>query len=289
MADGFARSILARVFSNLHCYPDIRRLLSRVLTAGLLSIVLITNSCDRNGGVGPRIQVVSGHANLENQSDHSGVLLTITDLDSTAVTDSTGFFSFSGIPDGVWQLRAIYPFFETDTIDVELVNGLLQSPIEITLRQLLQFWIEPTDTTISMSASAWDDRNFRMEFRGYFENVSDDTVTIICSLTPFKLLAIRPLEAASSKYCDELYGWLAPSDFIDWLILTLEPGAKVMDLLGRGYWFKRECFEPGSYEVYWCLNDNFNYRDHFEPYTELNWTLMQKRELLRPGSLALIE
>lgn len=73
-----------------------------------LTLVLAqTVGCDKEGTVSfpnpPGLLSptdLSGYARLENQTDHSGVLLWLNGLDSTAVTDSTGFFSSSKIPAG---------------------------------------------------------------------------------------------------------------------------------------------------------------------------------------------
>jgi hypothetical protein len=73
--------------------------------SSLAVLLLAAIACDNDSTWRPA-PGLSGYVRLENQSDHSGVLLTIAELDSTAVTDSRGFFSFGGIPDGSWQIEA---------------------------------------------------------------------------------------------------------------------------------------------------------------------------------------
>jgi hypothetical protein len=262
---------------------------SRITPLALLMILTIVVSCDERKSICRPSQGINGVARLENQSEHSGVLLKLIELDSTAVTNADGFFSFADIPDGLWKLAVLYPYFKSDTTEVELVGGLLQRPIEITLSQLLQFSIEPIDTTISMSGSAWDDYHFRMELRGRLENVSEHPVRIVASFLPRELLAIRPRQSYPSDGCDKEYGWLTPLIWENSFDYTFEPGERRMVVLGSRYWFKTPCFEPGEYEVYWSLLDNYFHREHFEPYSDLNWTLLRKRELLRPASLTLTE
>jgi hypothetical protein len=259
-----------------------------VLSCLLVSLLAAIGCSDDSPAVRPE-PVLHGWVTLENQSDHSGVLVTILGLDRTAVTDSEGYFFFSDIPDGGWSLEAVYPYFESDTTIADIVGGVLQSPVEMELKQLLQFSIEPTDTTISMSGSAWDDYHFKMEFWGKAENLSAHSVTLVAITAPLRLLAIRPVGSVSSDFCDERYGWLSPLNLPSAGSGTFAPGEKRLFGLGLGYRFWTTCFEPGAYEVYWSLLDNGHYEEHFEPYSELNRTLLAKRELLRPVTLTLVE
>jgi hypothetical protein len=250
-------------------------------------LLLAAIACDNDSTWRPA-PGLSGYVRLENQNDHSGVLLRVSELDSTAVTDSTGFFSFGGIPDGSWQIVARYPYFEPDTATANLANGILQERIDITLEQLFQFWIEPSDTTISMSQPG-DEHTFRLFQWGHLTNISDHPVTVEGELDPRVFVAIRPTESTASKYCDEHYGWLSPIDAYDWFVFTFEPGehrAFPLWILGS---YMKDCFEPGRYEVYCCISDQLTYREHFEPYSSLNWTLLKKRELLRPGRVRITE
>jgi hypothetical protein len=255
----------------------------------LLVLVLAALGCGEDtSSVRPELGL-HGQAVLANQSDHSGVLVKVVGLDSAAVTDAEGFFSISDIPDGHWSLVASYPYFESDTTVAEVVGGVVQSPVEMTLRQLLQFSIEPAETTISMSESGWDEYHFRMEFLGHVENVSEHPVRIIATLEPLRLLAIRPAGPSVTDYCDKKYGWLSPMDLTFATAYTFAPGEEWSPGLGLGYRFWTTCFEPGTYEVYWSILDNGHHREHFIPYSELNRTLLAKRELLRPITLTLTE
>ena len=288
MAARFDRSTFLRFIHDPHSHRGIGFFLSFVVILGLAGVLPLIHGCGDNCSIQRPTLGVNGYVRLENQSDHSGVLLRMAELDSTAVTDSTGLFSFSGIPDGHWELTAIYPFFERDTTEVELADGLLQGQIDITLEQLLQFWVEPADTTVAMSQSD-DEHHFSLVLWGYLSNLSDHAVTVKAAHGPRALVAIRPLAAAASEYCDELYGWLSPNDTIDWFVLTFEPGETRLFPLGAGRRYRVECFEPGPYEISWCVSDEFNYRGHFNRYGDLNRTLLAKRELFRPATVTLVQ
>lgn len=229
---------------------------------------------------------LSGCAKLEGQSDHSGVLLTIADLDSTAATDSAGFFSFAEIPDGHWHIQAQYPYFESRTEEIELADGMQQSPMNFTLRQLLQFWIEPAETTVSMSESD-DEYHFEVEVRGYLTNISRRSVSVKAIVNPWRIVAIRPKDGLMTGRCDTLYGYLSSSTLFENYTATFGPG----DILGvpirRTY--QSRCFEPGDYEMSWVITDQFHHPEHFWPYSELSRTIAKKKELLRPSTITLME
>ena len=254
MATGFAGSAFLRFIHDPYSHRGVASVLLFAVITALAGVLPLTNGCNSDCSIQRPTLEVNGYVRLENQSDHSGVLLRIAELDSTAVTDSTGFFSFSGIPDGHWELTAIYPYFGRDTTEVEMLNGVMQGQIDIALEQLLQFWVEPTDTSVAMSQSD-DEYHFRLVFSGYLSNLSDHAVRVIAAFGPRSLIAIRPLEATASKYCDEHYGWLSPTDAIVWLDITIESGETGSLLLGSGRRYLTACFEPGPYEVFWCISD----------------------------------
>lgn len=229
---------------------------------------------------------LSGYVRLQNQSDHSGVLLTIAELDSTAVTDSTGFFSFNGIPDGSWQIEAEYPYFETAMATAELSGGLLQHSVNMRLKQLLQFWIDPPEMTVSMSDGD-DAYHFWIEADGYVANVSYHPVTVRATDNPWKITALRPRAGFVSGRCDTLYGWLCSSTIFEDFLFTYQPGDTLWYHIKKVY--QSRCFEPGECELSWVITDQYHYPWHFWPYSELSSTLVRKKELLRPGRVRLVE
>jgi hypothetical protein len=96
---------------------------SETLVKGIvctLLFLILLPGCDSKGPGFKPTPGLSGLVRLQRQSDHSGILLRIAGLDSIAVTDSTGSFSFSGIPDGRWRIEARYPYFETGAVEAEL-------------------------------------------------------------------------------------------------------------------------------------------------------------------------
>jgi hypothetical protein len=251
----------------------------------LLAILLIVPSCDKENYVWNPTPGLSGYVKLQNQSDHSGVLVRVTETERTAVTNSRGYFSFDDVPDGTWRLEAEYPYFETDSLSIDIVDGLQQRPVRMVLGQELQFWVGPADTVVSMTHPGGGD--FFLVLSGYVKNVSDSPVTVlgISGCDP-RLFAIRSVQPDMTAECEAQYGWLEPSDCLPVFELTFDPGeTKYIPLVKE---LDRSCFDPGRYEVSWVLNDNGNHAPHFEPGSDLNKSLIAKTELLRPAAVNLV-
>ena len=267
---------------------------------GVVALVVVTAGCDGGGGFEPR-PGVSGRASLQNQSDLSGVLVRVVSLDSVAVTDSTGAFSFEDIPDGRWRVEASYPYFETDAAEVEVRDGLQRNAVRFSLRQLLRFWVELPDTLVSFCKC---ERSFDFAINGFVENLTRSEVTVASGSTPLRDFAVIPeseesLEspaavmtpgcylsgvAAGQGWClnaydpCRTYSMILPGDLTKPGSVTLEPReTRMFEISAR---VLTECYEDGRYNVFWALADRSHHPEHYvymEP--ELNWTLLKKPDL----------
>jgi len=86
---------------------------------------------------------------LQNQADHSGIIIRLIELNTYTTTDSLGHFEFKSIPDGNYTLQAKYPYFSTEQIGVSIEEGKIKVPINIVLKQKVKFWVEPAETIFS--------------------------------------------------------------------------------------------------------------------------------------------
>jgi len=98
--------------------------------AGVVALVtlgdcLVSGGCDESQR--PAVGL-HGYVRLENQTDHSGVRVAVAGTEHEVATDARGWFSLPDVPDGQWELESEYPYFASDTVTVELVDGLLMSP-----------------------------------------------------------------------------------------------------------------------------------------------------------------
>ena len=126
----------------------------------LVSGVLLLTTCDHSGTMNPDDQLLDQYwVRLENQLEHSGIMVQIVELDTLVVTDSTGAFNFENLPDGNYTLDARYPYFASGRDSVVVKNGEIEGPVHLELEQQLQFWIEPAETTLSQSNTYPEDRN----------------------------------------------------------------------------------------------------------------------------------
>jgi hypothetical protein len=281
------------------------------LIAALTACLLLPAACDENGGFKPR-PGLSGAVSLENQSDHSGVMVKIEALGLFALTDSSGAFSFGEAPDGRWSLEASYPYFETVVKEVEVRDGLQRNSARFRLRQLLGFRVELPDTVVSFCKC--EANLFGFPINGYVTNLTDDRVTVSCGSTPLPDYALipqtrrsegaltrpldsdretgaapvgRPLGGLLSDTCSE-DGMLLPGELDMPGSVTLEPlETRLFRLTAR---LQSECHEHGRYEVFWALVDCSNHPEHYvfdEP--DLNRTLLRKPDLLKPASIRFME
>lgn len=243
---------------------------------------------------------VSGAVHLQNQADHSGVLVRIVGLEGVAVTDSAGVFSFADIPDGRWRVEAGYPYFDVDNAEVEVRDGLQRNAVRFRPRQLLRFWIELPDTFVSFCKC---EQSLEFDMSGYVENLTGGEVTVACGSTPLTDFAIvsevEPILGRSAGPVSArerlgaydpcaAYGMILPGELDMPGSVTLEPReTRVFVIPVR---LLSECYEDGRYSAFWALVDCSNHPGHYvydEP--QLNRTLLKKRGLLTPSSIRLIE
>lgn len=257
---------------------------------------------------------LAGYIILENQSEHSGILVQLVELDSVVFTDSIGYFNFGQIPDGSWTLKAKYPYFTSAEESVIVEDNAIQDTIDILMRQKLQFWIEPAETTISMDQS--DSSVFTFTLQGYLVNITDERVTVRGVLDPRTFFAISPQGIQwpfvpnrdnRTEFCYEHYEWFGATDAIDLFDFNFNPGDTISfrARLPEG-WFLKSCFNPGIYLVFSAPSDHWNYQEYFDPAyfwdrekdpfpppwaweksKQLNKTLLLKRELFQPATINL--
>jgi hypothetical protein len=276
----------------------------RVLVLAAVAVVVLQMSCKDSG-----VETVADRMliKLENQTDHSGIWVSLIGTNEFAVTDSLGRVRFRPETSGYFTLRARYPYFQTEERTVSVERGEIQTPIHIVLEQQLQFWIEPPETTISRSNL--NDTNF-FSFSGmrlYVVNVSDSPVTLRINLDPEFLWALIP-QGFTWPYvtnvdsivdlCYLLYGWLGATDAIVDFEHTFQPGRLLSVPVPRSTApLRKDCVTEGSYLFYSCVSDVYNYPEYFDPvyvrgyiggeyrevYDRMNRSLIRKSQLFRPA------
>lgn len=242
---------------------------------------------------------------LQNQADHSGIIVHLTELNTFTITDSLGQFEFKNVPDGNYTLQAKYPYFSTEQIGVNIEGGKIETPINIVLKQQLKFWVEPDETTFSRN-NLDNPRVFAIEgIRVFYKNISEKTILMGTAFDPLFPWALVPqgfnwpfIENPDGRpeYCYEIYGWLGSTDAIVDFRITIQPGETRFALVGSNT-LEKDCVKEGTYLFYSLINDMINYPEYFEPayfwtdtlphpqpYNQLNKTLIKKNlELLRPA------
>jgi len=274
---------------------------------GVVILICATLCCSGCKDSGTQPQPTEKSIKLENQMDHSGIMITLVELNKFVITDSLGRFEFDSLRSGNYTLRARYPYFKTEQRTVLIEEGKIKTPVDIVLKQQLQFWIEPAETTISRSNL--NDPNF-FSFSGmrlYIMNVSDSPVTVRINLDPEFLWALIPQGFnwpyvpnvdSIADLCYLLYGWLGATDAIVRFVHTFQPGQLSWVAVPRGIEpLRKDCVTEGSYLFYSCLSDVYHYPEYFDPayvrgylggeyrevYDRMNRSLIQKSHLFRPA------
>ncbi len=137
-----------------------------------LAVALLFLGCDDDGDTdddGPYLP--EGYAYLENQEEHSGIAVEILEADTFVLTDSTGYYNLSFLPDGEYTLNCVFPYYKNESIEITISDGMVTERIsEIELKQILEYQFEMEDTIfyngdiINLSANAI--------------NISDDSLLI---------------------------------------------------------------------------------------------------------------
>ncbi len=239
---------------------------------------------------------------LENQSEHSGIMVELLELDTFAVTDSTGKFILQNIPDGEYTMRAGYPYFSFAETKVLVQNGIIQTPVNMELKQLLQFWVEPSETTLS----ALDLSTLTAYL--FVKNITDTIVTIGGYSSPEIFVAFEPqgfdwpLDSVPNL-CERRHGTFVNGD------LTVAPGYSFLPSVTKS--FQRQipmdwgdsCFQRGTYLLFLGYTDLSRFPRYFDSgrylwndsdprqpvYEQMNKSLYKKQKLFRPATILVTE
>jgi hypothetical protein len=225
-------------------------------------------------------QGLNGRITLEGQPEHSGIMLDIEDSALSTATDSTGYFAFEDVPDGDWTLVARYPYFAPCTLDVALRDGYLRRPIDVTLPQLMRFWVDPESVVVSLGEL---DGPIEFDLHGYAENVSDQVVMVGGVFDPARMVAFRRVGSGESDICVAEYGqlmsWTLPRSFGYYY----EPGD--IGRYGLTTSLPRSCHPEGTYLIYWALSDEATYPEWLRFGAPYNESLYTKEGLFQIGRL----
>ncbi|MEN8193485.1 MAG: hypothetical protein ABFS12_11755 [Bacteroidota bacterium] len=236
---------------------------------------------------------------LQNQTEHSGVLIKLVDTKVLAVTDSQGYFILPKTTDGEYILQAKYPFFKIIEQKVKVVDSLLETNVQIELKQQLQFWVEPAETTITIA-----DKSRFWESKGYVKNISDTTVWGISYTIPNNWGIIpEGLEwnyihnDIDPNFCYQDIPIIGLTDLLGIGGFSIQPGDtgiyKYKDLWQLGY----KCTPPGrTYLLFFSLVDQKYFDEYFQNRFYLDGkvdssqiinplleSFFKKRELFRPA------
>jgi hypothetical protein len=250
---------------------------------------------------------------LQNQTEHSGIMVKLVELDTFTVTDSTGHFQFNKLPDGSYTLEAKYPYFSTEQLNITISDSLIQSEVQIQLRQQLQFWIEPAETTISRS-NLGDPYYFSFSrLKLYMLNITSEPVEVGTGLEPIYLWALAPqgfdwpfVQNIDSipDLCYLLYGWLGAEQAFIWFSFTFQPGDTLVTFVPRpGNTVRKDCVIPGEYLFFTSISDLSHYPEFFHPvyvrgsigagkdfiFDKMNRSLLKKRALFNPVNIHIID
>jgi len=257
-------------------------------------------------------EFIQNRVKLENQLEHSGIMVKIVELDTFVITDSTGLFIFDNLPDGNYTLLARYPYFAPVQQNILIQDGVFQTPVNLQLKQQLQFWIEPAETTIVRQSQTNPHVFLFPGLRQYRVNVSDEPVTVNTFLEPNDFWALVPQDFdwpyvsnpdSLPDYCYGLYGWLGGTDIEGGRETTFQLGDTSFVIVPRlGDFLLKDCVKPGAYLFYSSISDLGHYLEYFDPAyvrykgnpnqrlcDEMNRSLLKKRELFRPATIYIID
>lgn len=232
---------------------------------------------------------------LDNQTNHSGVLVKLLGTNAIAVSNDSGYFDFSlrqidePFQDGDYSARIIYPYFSSVDTSITLVNGVIDPPLQIQLEQFVRFWVEPSDTLGVISSDG--------QLRGYAENLTDQILTYATgglqkrwAIEPF----IREWDESRCAYCRQI------TDGVQGLPSGIRLDPYETKLIGyfSFSWFDGcsvyLCIAPGAYDVYVGAatgeyQDYFSTRVWSDPHhSALNQSLLKKPELMAPARIFVI-
>jgi hypothetical protein len=254
---------------------------------------------------------VHGHSivTLQNQSEHSGIMVKLVELDTFVITDSSGNFEFPKLRDGNYTLMAKYPYFSTKLLNIIVVDSTVQTKVQIELKQQFQFWIEPSETT--MSKSNMNNSNFFLisGLKQYRVNITDSALNVRSELDPLNYYAFYPEgfnwpfipnPDSLPDFCFINYGWIGSNDAFHDINLSFQPDDTSWVPIPQGI-LSKNCFYQGSYKFFSSVTDTYHYPEYFNPayvrnqknpnqelYDQMNRSLYKKLQLFRPAMLDII-
>jgi hypothetical protein len=266
-----------------------------ILLAIIFFVIVLYSSCDKKNPTqfDPPFQL--NYISLQNQTEHSGIMVKIKELDQFVITDSLGFFNFDSLPNGNFILKAKYPYFATREESIRVVSGKIEPPVHLELKQLLQFWIEPPETSISIN----NDPNYcRLTgFRLNMANLTDSTVTVQNSKGgTLHLEALKPIGFSwPTDNCHATYGMFIVGNLAFGPNYTFQPkdtvslpsGSIIMEV-------DPLCLSLNKYLLYATIPDQLNFKEYFDidslqagtpnqpRYNQMNSSLLKKINLFRP-------
>lgn len=238
-------------------------------------------------------QEIKTRITLQNQDDHLGILVNIVELNALTMTDSSGAFSFKNLPDGQYTLIAKYPYFASTQDSVEVKNDAFQNPVDIELKQLLQFWIEPPETTVSYS-------NPSLRFRLFIVNLADTIVQVGGYNGPPFFRAFSPQgfdwPSDTTVNCQHFFETFKRGETLEAPQFVFIPGDTVSSIIFSSMY--NNCFLPGEYRYFSAVTDLSHYPEYFDPdfflsedslYFKMNQSILKKYELFNPATIHLME
>jgi len=278
---------------------------NRFFVAGCFALLfLLLLDCEKlfspdEKGVDAKSDAKKNYIHLQNQTDHSGVLIKLIEADAIAVTDSFGFFILPKVANGEYTLQARYPFFEIVEQKVKIADSMLVTKIQLELEQQIQFWVEPAETTLSVA-----DKTRFWEFMGYVKNISDTIISGTTftlpenwGLVPENLDWNFANKNIDSKRCYDEFTNIGLTDLLGIGGFSIQPGdtksSRYKDVWQLGY----ECTPAGrTYLLFFILVDQVHFDEFFQEsfyvdgktdssqiYNPLKKSFFKKRELFRPA------
>jgi len=209
-------------------------------------------------------QLLTGRVQLQNQSNHYAVKVTITldEVDLVLITDVEGLYVLPPeMTTGTWDIQAGYPFFGDISQAFEVKNGLPTAQVQdMLLPQVLTFEVTTEQYSYSMGEAIPVFLNV--------SNTSDQEVILKSGTSPMLTYAIR-------KDGQVLVGSLLPGDGALGEEVVLGPGE--VRQFETTWHTDSLVLEGGVYQIYALLAASETYPDYFDPETpELNESLYEK-------------
>jgi hypothetical protein len=242
-----------------------------------------------------RLISVLTRVTLQNQTEHSGIMVELVELDTFTVTDSTGAFLFKDVANGEYTLKAGYPYFAFASTTITVQGSSIQTPVDLELQQLLQFWVEPHEITLSIDSLS------TIEIILYVENITDSIVSIGGYTLPEFFNALEPQGfnwplINYPEFCQRVYGTFVNGD------IPYPPGGFIppntVTSFNVSLWINNiyGCLLVGDYLLFMAYTDLSRFPKYFDSryiwndsdplqpvYEKMNRSIYKKRELFRPA------